>query len=119
MGLQRVRKFMQKGLVLGAGTIGSLIAGLLAQTEDYAVPLADPDEAVVMRVAAELGRHNLSPCPGHCEKIQCLMKDLKLDKDRPTLKRIFESAIPKTMQDVVLISVSVSVKQRGELYEQN
>ncbi len=57
--------------------------------------------------------------PGHCEKIHFLMKDLKLNEDRETLKRILESAVPKTLQDVVLIYVSVSGKQRGQLFEEN
>ncbi len=57
--------------------------------------------------------------PGHCEKIHFLMQDLKLNQDRDTLKRILENAIPKTLQDVVLIYVSVSGKQKGELYEEN
>lgn len=57
--------------------------------------------------------------PGHCEKIHFLMKDLKLNHDRQTLKRILENAIPKTLQDVVLIYVSVSGKKAGELYEEN
>ena len=41
--------------------------------------------------------------PGHCEKIQFLMNDLKLNEDRETLKRILEKAIPQTQQDVVII----------------
>ena len=57
--------------------------------------------------------------PGHCEKIHFLMQDLKLNQDRSTLKRILENAIPKTLQDVVLIYVSVSGKQKGELFEEN
>jgi len=57
--------------------------------------------------------------PGHCEKIHFLMQDLKLNQDRNTLKRILENAVPKTMQDVVLIYVSVSGKQGGELFEEN
>lgn len=57
--------------------------------------------------------------PGHCEKIHFLMQDLKLNQDRDTLKRILENAIPKTLQDVVLIYVSVSGKQNGELFEEN
>jgi saccharopine dehydrogenase-like NADP-dependent oxidoreductase len=57
--------------------------------------------------------------PGHCEKIHFLMQDLKLSQDRSTLKRILENAIPKTLQDVVLIYVSVSGKQKGELFEEN
>jgi saccharopine dehydrogenase-like NADP-dependent oxidoreductase len=56
--------------------------------------------------------------PGHCEKIQFLIQDLKLNRDRPTLKRILENAIPKTMQDVVLIYASVTGKKGGELYEE-
>jgi saccharopine dehydrogenase-like NADP-dependent oxidoreductase len=57
--------------------------------------------------------------PGHCEKMQFLMQDLKLNQDRDTLKRILENAIPKTHQDVVLIYASVTGKQDGELYEEN
>jgi saccharopine dehydrogenase-like NADP-dependent oxidoreductase len=57
--------------------------------------------------------------PGHCEKVNFLMRDLKLNEDRGTLKRILENAIPKTLQDVVLIYVSVSGKQGGELFEEN
>ena len=57
--------------------------------------------------------------PGHCEKISFLMKDLKMNQDRGTLKRILENAVPKTTQDVVLIYASVAGKQNGELYEEN
>lgn len=57
--------------------------------------------------------------PGHCEKIHFLMQDLKLKQDRETLKRILENAIPKTLHDVVLIYVSVTGKQKGELFEEN
>ncbi len=57
--------------------------------------------------------------PGHCEKIQFLMQDLKLNQDRETLRRILENAIPKTLQDVVVIFVSVTGKQKGTLFEEN
>jgi len=57
--------------------------------------------------------------PGHCEKIHFLMQDLKLNRDRETLKRILENAIPQTRQDVVLIYVSVSGTQKGHLFEEN
>jgi saccharopine dehydrogenase-like NADP-dependent oxidoreductase len=57
--------------------------------------------------------------PGHCEKIQFLMQDLKLNQDRDTLKRILENAVPKTLQDVVLIYASVTGKRNGELFEEN
>lgn len=57
--------------------------------------------------------------PGHCNKIKFLMNDLKLNEDRGTLKRIFENAIPKTYQDVVLVYVSVSGTQDEQFYEEN
>jgi saccharopine dehydrogenase-like NADP-dependent oxidoreductase len=56
--------------------------------------------------------------PGHCEKIHLLMKDLKLNDDRQTLKRILENAIPKTLQDVVLLYAAVSGKRAGEFMEE-
>ncbi|HEY7533299.1 MAG TPA: saccharopine dehydrogenase C-terminal domain-containing protein [Nitrospiraceae bacterium] len=57
--------------------------------------------------------------PGHCEKISLLMKDLKLNEDRGTLKRILEQAVPQTLQDVVLIYASVTGKREGALFEEN
>jgi saccharopine dehydrogenase-like NADP-dependent oxidoreductase len=57
--------------------------------------------------------------PGHCEKIQLLMKDLKLNEDRETLKRVLEHAIPQTLQDVVLIYVSVTGTKDGGFFEEN
>jgi saccharopine dehydrogenase-like NADP-dependent oxidoreductase len=56
--------------------------------------------------------------PGHCEKIQLLMKDLKLNEDRDTLKHILERAIPRTVQDVVLIYVSVTGTSQEDLFEE-
>ena len=57
--------------------------------------------------------------PGHCKKIKLLMNDLKLNEDRPTLKRILENAIPKTKQDVVLVYVAVAGMRRGHYFEEN
>jgi saccharopine dehydrogenase-like NADP-dependent oxidoreductase len=57
--------------------------------------------------------------PGHCEKIQLLMNELRLNEDRATLKRVLEHSIPKTTQDVVLIYVAVTGHRRAELYEEN
>jgi saccharopine dehydrogenase-like NADP-dependent oxidoreductase len=57
--------------------------------------------------------------PGHCEKINFLMQDLKLSQDRGTLKRILENAVPQTLQDVVLVYASVTGKKNGELFEEN
>lgn len=57
--------------------------------------------------------------PGHCSKIRFLMNDLKLNYDRDTLKSILEKALPKTLQDVVLVYVSVTGKQEGLFVEEN
>ena len=57
--------------------------------------------------------------PGHCEKIHLLMKDLKLNEDRETLKRVLEHAIPQTLQDVVLIYASVTGTKEGGFFEEN
>ncbi len=57
--------------------------------------------------------------PGHCKKMRFLMKDLDLNHDRPTLKRILEHAIPKTAQDVVIVYVSVTGAQDNQLTEEN
>lgn len=57
--------------------------------------------------------------PGHCEKIQLLMKDLKLNEDRDTLKRVLEHAVPQTLQDVVLLYASVTGTKDSALFEEN
>lgn len=57
--------------------------------------------------------------PGHADKMKFLMNDLKLNEDRETLKRILENAIPKTLQDVVLVYVSVTGTQHGQFIEEN
>lgn len=51
--------------------------------------------------------------------MRLLMNDLRLNEDRPTLKRILENAIPKTYQDIVIVYVSVEGIKRGELTERN
>jgi len=45
--------------------------------------------------------------PGHCEKMQFLMNDLKLNEARDTLKKILEHALPTTKEDVVITYVDV------------
>lgn len=57
--------------------------------------------------------------PGHCAKIKFLMNDLRLNHNRETLKNIFEHAIPKTFQDVVLVYVSVTGMQDNQFIEEN
>jgi len=57
--------------------------------------------------------------PGHCEQMRLLMKGLRLNEDRGTLKRILENAVPRTLQDVVVIYVAVNGWQDGEYREEN
>jgi len=57
--------------------------------------------------------------PGHCAQMQLLMFDLKMNQDRDTLKRILENSVPKTLQDVVLVYVSVTGRQHGEFLEES
>jgi saccharopine dehydrogenase-like NADP-dependent oxidoreductase len=52
--------------------------------------------------------------PGHCEKMRFLMNGLKLNSDRPTLKKILENAIAVTEDDVVIIYVSVTGEKDQE-----
>lgn len=56
--------------------------------------------------------------PGHCKKMRFLMKDLRLNEDRETLKRILENVLPRTAQDVALIYVAVTgIKQKQLMME--
>jgi len=57
--------------------------------------------------------------PGHCNQMRLLMNGLKLNHDRDTLKRVLENAVPRTLQDVVIVYVSVVGLQDGELREEN
>ena len=56
--------------------------------------------------------------PGHRDIMALLMNDLGLNHDRPTFKRILESAVPHTYQDVVVVMVSVVGRRRGELAQE-
>lgn len=56
--------------------------------------------------------------PGHCEKIRLLMNELQLNKDRETLKKILENAVPKTNQDVVVIYVAVEGMKHDEFVKE-
>ncbi|OGT41073.1 MAG: saccharopine dehydrogenase [Gammaproteobacteria bacterium RIFCSPHIGHO2_12_FULL_40_19] len=57
--------------------------------------------------------------PGHCSKIKFLMNDLKLNDDRDALKKIFERALPKTFQDVVLVYISVTGTKESQFIEES
>jgi saccharopine dehydrogenase-like NADP-dependent oxidoreductase len=57
--------------------------------------------------------------PGHCEKMRFLMKDLHLNQDRKTLKRILEKSLPRTEQDVMLLYIAVTGEREGGYFEES
>jgi saccharopine dehydrogenase-like NADP-dependent oxidoreductase len=57
--------------------------------------------------------------PGHRDIIQILLHDLRLIERRDLLKDIFESSIPSTKQDVVLVFVTVTGMRSGRLVQEN
>lgn len=57
--------------------------------------------------------------PGHCRQMRLLMNDLRLNDDRATLKRVLEHAVPRTLQDVVIVYVAVRGLQDSEYREEN
>lgn len=56
--------------------------------------------------------------PGHCELMKMLLEDLQLKSDQETLKIILRRAVPATMQDVVLVFVTVSGIKHGQLVQE-
>ena len=56
--------------------------------------------------------------PGHCELMKMLLEDLQLKSDQETLKTILRRAVPATMQDVVLVFVTVSGIKHGQLVQE-
>lgn len=56
--------------------------------------------------------------PGHCAIMKALLQDLRLADRRDVLKDIFENALPSTLQDVVVIFVTVSGLKEGRLIQQ-
>jgi len=57
--------------------------------------------------------------PGHRDAIALLMNDLRLNEDRGTLKRILEHALPTTLEDVVLVLVTVTGWQGDRLVQRS
>lgn len=57
--------------------------------------------------------------PGHCSIMKLLLHDLRLRDRRDLLKDIFESAIPTTEQDVIVIQASASGYRHGRLEEES
>jgi saccharopine dehydrogenase-like NADP-dependent oxidoreductase len=56
--------------------------------------------------------------PGHRDLMKMLLEELQLNKDTDTLKSILRRAIPSTMQDVVLVFVTVSGLRGGSLVQE-
>jgi saccharopine dehydrogenase-like NADP-dependent oxidoreductase len=56
--------------------------------------------------------------PGHAAIMKALLNDLGLRHRRDVLKDIFETALPATMQDVVLVFVTVSGTKAGRLMQE-
>ncbi len=57
--------------------------------------------------------------PGHRDIMKMLLHDLRLKDRRDLLKQIMEEALPITLQDVVLVFVTVSGKKGGALVQES
>lgn len=57
--------------------------------------------------------------PGHRDIMKALLHDLNLGSRRDMLKEILENAIPATMQDVILIFVTVAGWKDGRLMQES
>jgi saccharopine dehydrogenase-like NADP-dependent oxidoreductase len=56
--------------------------------------------------------------PGHAAIMKALLNDLGLRNRRPLLKDILENAVPATLQDVVIVFVTVSGLKDGKLMQE-
>jgi saccharopine dehydrogenase-like NADP-dependent oxidoreductase len=56
--------------------------------------------------------------PGHRDLMKLLLEELQLNQDTETLKAILRKSIPSTMQDVVLVFVTVSGMRQGSLVQE-
>jgi saccharopine dehydrogenase-like NADP-dependent oxidoreductase len=56
--------------------------------------------------------------PGHRDLMKMLLEELQLNQDTETLKDIMRKSIPSTMQDVVLVFVTVSGQREGSLVQE-
>ncbi len=56
--------------------------------------------------------------PGHRALMKMLLEELQLNEDTETLKAIMRKSIPSTMQDVVLVFVTVSGMKNGALVQE-
>ncbi|MDJ0907936.1 MAG: saccharopine dehydrogenase C-terminal domain-containing protein [Woeseiaceae bacterium] len=71
---------MHEILILGAGKIGSLIAGLLAESGDYRVQLADSRAGAADEVAAAHGLDTIIPFELDATNMEQLVKHVKSQK---------------------------------------
>jgi len=55
--------------------------------------------------------------PGHAAIMKALLHDLRLKDRRDVLKDILEQALPATMQDVVIVFVTVAGQRDGRLQQ--
>jgi len=56
--------------------------------------------------------------PGHAAIMKALLNDLGLRNRREVLKDILENAVPATLQDVVIVFVTVSGRREGRLMQE-
>ncbi len=57
--------------------------------------------------------------PGHAAIMKVLLQDLRLSERRDLMRDIFERALPSTMQDVVVVFVTVSGMKQGRLVQES
>ncbi len=57
--------------------------------------------------------------PGHCDIAKLLVRDLGLSRRQDLLKEILDEALPHTLQDVVIIFVTVSGMKGGKLCQES
>lgn len=56
--------------------------------------------------------------PGHCAIMKLLLQELGLKADKETLKDILRRSVPVTMQDLVLVFVTVSGERDGKFVQE-
>ncbi|MDQ0468148.1 saccharopine dehydrogenase family protein [Labrys wisconsinensis] len=56
--------------------------------------------------------------PGHAAIMKALLQDLRLAERRDVLKDILENALPSTLQDVVIVFVTVTGLKKGRLVQE-
>jgi len=57
--------------------------------------------------------------PGHCDYMKLLVNDLRLGDRRALFRDVLETAIPMTLQDVVLVFATVTGRREGRLMQES